>query len=191
MKTNSNTGLSNKTFPVRFLLIFLIGLTLSLNSCEKEEVTNEPEPEIPVIIDNSLLAPAFELKALSGETVKFSDFKNKVVVLFFFGNTCPSCKSVAPDIENMLHKVYGSNASFALLGLDQWDGNSNLVQSFKTATGASFPLLLNASPVAKLYSSTYDRLIVIDKAGKIAFSGKQLAVNDLNTVKTKVADLLK
>lgn len=191
MKSTRKNKQSNKPYFTKLLFIVLFGFSLSLSSCEKEEAMTEPENMETGMTDNTNLAPTFELKALSGETVKLSDYKNKVVVLFFFGNTCPSCKTVAPDLESMLQKVYGANSSFALLGLDQWDGNTNLVQSFKTSTNVTFPLLLNASPVAKLYSSTYDRIVVIDKAGKIAFNGKQLAVNDLNTVKTTVANLLK
>jgi peroxiredoxin len=137
------------------------------------------------------MAPAFELKSLMGQTVKLSDFSDKVVVLFFFGNACPSCKAAAPNIQTMLQGTFGSNAGFVMLGLDQWDGNAAAVESFKAATGVTFPLLLMASSTAKAYSTTYDRFVVIDKSGNIVFSGKQLAGSDLSAVKSKVEMLLK
>jgi len=166
---------------------FLFGLLFALGSCEKDEPGTPDNPGTP----GTTMAAAFELKSLTGQTVKLSDFKDKVVVLFFFGNACPSCKAAAPSIQTMLQGTFGSNSSFALIGLDQWDGNAASVESFKTATGVTFPLLLMASSTAKAYSTTYDRLVVVDKSGNIVFSGKQLAGSDLGAVKSKVEMLLK
>jgi hypothetical protein len=77
-----------------------------------------------------------------------------------------------------------------VLGLDQWNGNTASVQAFKTATNVTFPLLLNASGVAAEYKTTYDRIVIIDKAGSIAFSGNQLVSQDLAAAKAKVTELL-
>jgi peroxiredoxin len=136
------------------------------------------------------MAPNFTLKSLDGTDVSLSNFTNKVVVLFFFGNSCPSCKATAPNIESMLVTPFASNSNYKVLGLDQWNGNAASVQAFKAATGVSFPLLLNASGVAASYKTTYDRIVVIDKAGKIAFTGKQLASSDIAAAKAKVNELL-
>ena len=135
-------------------------------------------------------APDFALTALSGGEIKLSDYSNKVLVLFFFGNTCPPCRAAAPDIESTLVAPYVSRNDYQVLGLDQWNGHSTLVQSFKTATGVSFPLLLYAASVAADYNTTYDRLVVIDKDGYIVFSGTRNASSDLDSVKEKVEMLL-
>jgi hypothetical protein len=49
---------------------------------------------------------------------------------------------------------------------------------------------LNASGIASEYKTTYDRLVVINKAGKIVFSGKQGASSDINAVEEIVNELL-
>ena len=72
----------------------------------------------------------------------------------------------------MLVTPFAASTDYMVLGLDQWDGNEASVMAFKTATNVTFPLLLNASGVATDYQTTFDRIIVIDKSGKIAFSGK-------------------
>jgi hypothetical protein len=54
----------------------------------------------------------------------------------------------------------------------------------------NFPLLLNASSVAREYETTYDRLVVIDQSGEIVFSGTQPASGDLDSAKTLVDSLL-
>ena len=169
---------------------FLIGFISLGISCTKEDTA--PDNQTPKEEEDNLpIAPAFELQNLDGQSVKLSDFKDKVVVLFFFGNNCPSCKNIGPKIESDLNKVHGSNSSFAILGLDQWDGNTASVNSFKSVTGITFPLLQKASATAKAYESTYDRLVVINKKGKIAFRGSRLASSDLADVKALVENLLK
>lgn len=167
-------------------VVLMFGLLISFSSCSKDETTDPVE-----ITPTGNKAPDFELKSLTGSTVKLADFKNKVVVLFFFGNACPSCKAAAPNVQSMLQGTFGSNPSFMLLGLDQWDGNAAAVESFMKSTGVTFPLLLMASPTAKSYSTTYDRLVVIDKSGNIMFDGKQGAGSDLAAAKAKIEMLLK
>lgn len=168
---------------------------ISFSSCSSDDsgsnsspiVTPNPTPTP----DTATKAPDFSLTSSDGNQVKLSDFTGKVVVVFFFGNSCPSCKAAAPSIQSKLAAPYSSNSNYQILGLDQWDGNSASVQSFKTATGVSFPLLLTASSVAANYKTTYDRLVVIDKSGNIVFSGKQGASSDVEAVKAKVNELLK
>jgi len=151
----------------------------------KAKVMELVNPVTPVA-----LAPGFTLKSLEGADVSLSSYKNKVVTLFFFGNNCPSCKAVAPSVQSTLVTPFASNTSYAVLGLDQWNGNAASVQAFKTATNVTFPLLLNASGVAAEYKTTYDRIVIIDKAGSIAFSGNQLVSQDLAAAKAKVTELL-
>jgi hypothetical protein len=83
-----------------------------------------------------------------------------------------------------------SRDDYAVLGLDQWNGNASSVRSFKRATGVSFPLLLDASGVVADYKTTYDRLVLVDKDGLIAFSGSKVATADIQTVKKKIQDLI-
>ena len=87
--------------------------------------------------------------------------------------------------------AYGSRSDYQILGIDQWDGNAAKVQSFKTVTNIAFPLLLNGSSVAASYKTTYDRIVVIDKTGKIMFSGTQGASSDIAAAKAKIDELLK
>jgi peroxiredoxin len=162
--------------------ILIFSLVFSSCTTDDEEVM---EP-----LEMGATAPAFSLKSLDGANVSLSDFSNKVVVLFFFGNNCPSCKAAAPSVESMLAEPFASSTDYMLLGLDQWDGNAASVQAFKSATNVTFPLLLNASGVAADYKTTFDRIVVIDKSGKIVFSGKQSAATDIAAAKAKVMELV-
>lgn len=135
-------------------------------------------------------APDFSLTDLNGNTVTLNQYKGKVVALFIFGYACSSCIAVAPDVKSKVQDVFGPNSNFILLGLDQWDGNKAAVESFRSKTGATYPLLQKASSTASLYNSTWDRIIVVDQQGKIAFKGTKLVSTDLNAAISIISSLL-
>ncbi len=172
-----------KNKKIQFIsTLTIVALALVLSSCTKD---NSLKPA-----EQGGSAPGFTLESVSGGSVSLSDYSGKVVVLFFFGNTCPSCKASAPDIESKLHSPFKNNADYQILGIDQWNGSKASVDGFKTATGVTFPLLLNGANVAKEYNTTYDRLVVIDKQGNIAYKGITNAAGDVDYVKQKVDMLL-
>lgn len=163
-------------------LLFLVLVTFIAASCEDKENSEMPLTETA--------APSFTLISSDEMNFSLSGFSNKVVVLFFFGSSCPSCKAIAPSIESQLAVPFAGRTDYQILGLDQWNGTITAVKSFESVTGVSFPLLLNAASVASEYKTTYDRLVVIDKSGRIVFSGTQNAASDLDAVKLKVEELL-
>jgi peroxiredoxin len=183
MKQISRKG----TEPALLALKAVIGIlafSMLLSSCGKDD-KDDLKP-----IETEAAAPDFSLKSLNGNEVGLAQFDNKVVVLFFFGNNCPSCKAAAPSVQSMLVDPFASSTDYMVLGLDQWNGNAAAVQAFQTATNVTFPLLLNASGVAADYKTTFDRIVVIDKSGKIVFSGTQSAASDIAGAKAKVLELL-
>ena len=156
-------------------------------------MVHNPEPEIEQTDDSTPPdnpAPAFSLQTSTGENINLSDFEEKVITLFFFGHGCPTCKGIAPSIQDQLADPYSSNDDYVILGLDVWNGNSSAVDAFEAVTEVNFPLLLNVSSVARDYDTTYDRLVVIDQKGGIVFSGTQPASGDLEAAKTIVDSLL-
>ncbi len=132
-----------------------------------------------LIEEDRLKAPDFKLVTLSGESYQLSDMKGKVVVLYFFLSTnCLSCLAAMPDIESDLVKPFENNKDVIVLALDVADGNANIIQYFKDFTGVTFPVLMNASEVANSYQTTFDRLVIIDKAGKIRYKGSRPVINE-------------
>lgn len=173
------------------LKVSLVALFLVvLNSCSSDSDSASPTAVTPPAASDTT-APEFSLTSLENKTEKLSDSKNKVVVLFFYGNECPSCKAAAPKVCMQLNAPYANRTGFQLYGIDQWDGNAAKVTSFQTITAVGFPLLLNGSAVASSYKTTYDRIVVIDKTGKIMFSGTQGAASDIDAAKAKIDALLK
>ena len=176
-----------KSFKTLFLLGLFLTFTLAITGCEETPITpagnNIPNP--PATED----APDFSLTSVSGTTVSLADFSDKPLVIFFFGSSCTLCKGSAPSIESGIAAKFDSK-DVGIIGIDTWDGNLSAVNSFKNTTGVTFDLLLNGSTVENAYNITYDRLLVVDKNGKIAFKGKSSASNDVNDVVKLLEDLL-
>ena len=83
-----------------------------------------------------------------------------------------------------------AKSDFAIIGIDQWNGNAAAVERFEESAGVTFPLGLKGSGVANAYGTTYDRLVLVNQGGTIAFRGKRIAANDLDEVVNMVKRLL-
>ncbi|NRD79602.1 TlpA family protein disulfide reductase [Bacillus sp. BRMEA1] len=83
-------------------------------------------------------APDFELKTLTGETVKLSSLKGKKVMLNFWATWCPPCKAEMPEIEQF-YKTAGNNTAILSVNIDpQLD-----VKGFVKENKITFPILLD------------------------------------------------
>lgn len=84
-------------------------------------------------------APDFELKTLTGETVKLSNLKGKKVMLNFWATWCPPCKAEMPEMEQF-YKENGKDIVILAVNIDpQLD-----VQKFVDENKITFPILLDA-----------------------------------------------
>ena len=138
-------------------------------------------------------APNFQIGLLGGESFDLADHEGKVVMVFFFGNTCPSCRTVGSIVESQIYQEYMDDAgNLVAVGIDTWNSSSNesSVTGFKNRTGITFPLGIKGGDVAASYQSTYDRLMVIDRAGILVHKGLVAASNDVNNTIAAIQDAL-
>jgi peroxiredoxin len=138
-------------------------------------------------------APNFEIGLLGGETFNLADYEGKVVMVFFFGNTCPSCRAVGSIVESQIYQEYmDDEGNLVAVGIDTWNSSSNesSVTGFQNATGITFPLGIKGGDVAVNYQSTYDRLMVIDRAGILVHKGIVVASNDIDNTIAAIAESL-
>lgn len=148
------------------LLLLIIGIILSVNS-EGQMVGAD--------------APDFEANILGGGTFKLSDHSGKVIFIFLFGNGCPYCEDAVPDIQSQIYNVYHVNSDFVAIGMDTWpNSDAGLVRDFQELTGISFPLAVEAHFMESLYGTQYDRLLVIDKEGKLTYKGSKHAYSEID-----------
>ncbi len=166
-----------------FYLLLLVSLTATYScASEEEEPSVITNPSNPMPNDNLPDAPTFTLETTTGDAITSTQFKDKNLVIFFFGYNCPPCKAVGPDIEKELHQQFKDKSDFAIIGADQWEGNNAGVDNFQSTTGITFPLGRKGADMAKAFGTTYDRLVVVNKENKIVYSGNSIATNNLDEV---------
>ncbi|WHZ00598.1 redoxin domain-containing protein [Neobacillus sp. YX16] len=129
-------------------------------------------------------APDFELKTLSGDTVKLSDLKGKKVMLNFWATWCPPCKAEMPAMEEF-HKEAGDEVVILAVNIDPHLD----VKAFVDENGITFPIPLDAEDKV---NETYQVLSIpttyfIDTNGNIG--NKFIGAMNLDAMKQYTKDL--
>ncbi len=131
----------------------------------------------------------FEAIDLTGQKVKLSDYKGKIVFLNFWGTWCPPCRGEMPHMEEF-YKEYKekevvllavSPTSVELRGGNDAEEAEKRVRDFIESNGYTFPVLLDKDDEAwAIYQqSGVPANYIIDREGIIrylkigAFSGKE------------------
>ncbi|MBP7613281.1 MAG: TlpA family protein disulfide reductase [Paludibacter sp.] len=176
------TSAISKTMSILKKMGLLLFIIVGFSACQAVE-----EDYSGVV---GIKAPAFTLFSTEGQQVQLFDYKDKVVVLYFFGNKCAECKATTPALEDMLITPYAGRKDYVVLALDYWNGDPQAVKAFKDETGIDIPTLLDAGNVGSNYKTFYNRIIVIDKDKNIVFSGAQEAAKDMAAAKAQIDNLL-
>jgi len=132
----------------------------------------------------------FTLTTTDNSEFNLSDNSGKVVFLFLFGYACPHCLANGNNTETGIYNIYKNNADFVALGIDTWNGSLSGVLNFISQTGITYPVALDGSAVQSLYSTTYDRIIVIDQSGIIRYKSTANATNTVVSEAKQVIDNL-
>jgi peroxiredoxin len=135
-------------------------------------------------------APDFTLKTLINQDYKLSDNRGNVILVFLVGHSCPLCIASAPTVKSAIIDAFSSNSNFQTVVIDTWNGSTSAFQNFKNSTGLPGVFLQNGQSVATNWSTTYDRLVVIDSEGVMTFKGSSAASSDANSAKQAVQTAL-
>jgi len=135
-------------------------------------------------------APDFTLTTTDNSEFNLSENSGKVVFLFLFGYACPHCLANGNNTETGIYNIYKNNTDFVALGIDTWNGNLSGVLNFISQTGITYPVALDGSAVQSLYSTTYDRIIVIDQGGIIRYKSTANATSTVVSEAKQVIDNL-
>jgi cytochrome c biogenesis protein CcmG/thiol:disulfide interchange protein DsbE len=114
------------------------------------------------------MAPDFTLNDASGNPVKLSDFKGKVVVLNFWATWCHGCKTEIPWFIEF-QKAYGDH-DFAVLGVALDDDGWNSVKPYVKEKNVNYPVVVGSMQICDLFGGSHGlpMTFLIDKSGRIA-----------------------
>lgn len=182
------------------LSLLILAIFVTFTSCSDEGL--DPQvPDTTVDMDGDTdpndgndtealeTAPDFNIKTYEGEDLQLSAYEGQVLVIWFFGSECPPCIAIGATVEEELNEKFRDVENYAIIGMDQWDRNDATVEGFQEKTGVQFPLGAKGGSVASEYGTTYDRLVVINKEGKIEYKATARANSTLDDVVTLVRKL--
>jgi thiol-disulfide isomerase/thioredoxin len=112
------------------------------------------------------LAPAFEVKTISGETFSLAALKGKPVLLDFWATWCGPCRRSMPVLEKI--SVEFKNSDLVILGVNTGE-DREVVEEFLKKAPFEYPAVLSGeSGILESYKVTaYPTFILIGRDGKI------------------------
>ncbi len=134
-----------------------------------------------------------KLPLISGETLSLGSLKGKVVVLQFTASWCVVCRQEMPHLEKEVWQA-NKDKDFILIGVDI-DEEVDKVAPFIEKMQVTYPMALDpnkeifyqfAAPKAGV-----TRNIVIDQSGEIVFMTRLFDVDEFESMKLKIEQLLK
>jgi thiol-disulfide isomerase/thioredoxin len=143
------------------------------------KIENEQLAELKKKISSKKInkpAPDFQLKDLSGNSVKLTDLKGKVILVDFWATWCGPCKSSFPFLQKAYEK-YQNNENVKFFAIDTWERvaseeREKIVKKFLQENKYTFPVLYDDESngtVGKYEVSGIPTKFMIDKEGKIQF----------------------
>jgi thiol-disulfide isomerase/thioredoxin len=109
----------------------------------------------------------FNVTNLKGNTVSFTDFKEKVVFLNLWATWCGPCRYEMPGIQNLYSSIGSDTIVFVMLSLDR-PADLHKVIAYSKNNNFTFPVFMPTGSLPdQLNVPTIPTTFIIDKNGKI------------------------
>lgn len=135
-------------------------------------------------------APDFTLKSATGENIRLSEQRGKVVMLNFWASWCGPCRQEMPLLDGIYKKH--AKMGFVLLGINVEEDNTDAKKMLQ-ALAVSFPILFDTdNKLSVLYNlEAMPTSIMIDKKGKIRYVDRGYSAGDENKYREQIVELLR
>lgn len=120
------------------------------------------------VISNWKTAPDFKLKKIDGKEQSLSDFKDKWLVIDFWGTWCGPCKEELPEVNKFyLELENGKHGNTNFLSIACSD-KEDRVKAFISSNKYSIPVAMSDNQVERDYKITgYPSKILVSPEGKM------------------------
>jgi peroxiredoxin len=122
-----------------YTIILVLGLVWIFVSADKTGTSTSgliPAPQ------QGFLAPDFELKTTTGETIRLSDLHGQGVLVNLWATWCPPCRAEMPAIEKIYNEYKDDGLVVLAINMTYQDTFSNIAP-FVHEYDLTFPILLD------------------------------------------------
>ncbi len=124
-----------------YLIALLVGLVWIFVSADRSGASTSGKIPAP---QQGFLAPDFELKTPTDESVKLSDLRGQAVLVNLWATWCPPCRAEMQSIEKMYQEYKDQGFTVLAVNMTRQDDPSAVVP-FANKLGLTFPILLDAT----------------------------------------------
>ncbi|RLD40343.1 MAG: hypothetical protein DRI86_15430, partial [Bacteroidetes bacterium] len=114
------------------------------------------------------IAPNFSLITASGDSIRLSDYKGKIVILDFWYVGCSPCVKAYRDIKTLEEKL-GKN-KFIIIGMNPITRERKINRYIKKGEYSDIVTICSKKIKNQYQVKSYPTIYVIDKQGKIALA---------------------
>lgn len=118
---------------IALVALFTVAMVQAMDKDDKQ-----PKDQQQSGLEVGNKAPDFELKTLSGESIKLSSLKGKKVMVNFWATWCPPCKAEMPEMQRFYEATKDEVEILAI----NMDPKAD-VAGFAKERGLTFPILLD------------------------------------------------
>jgi thiol-disulfide isomerase/thioredoxin len=139
------------------------------------------------VASNVKPATDFELRDLSGTTIKLSQFKgDRPVLLYFWATWCPYCLAAKPKIAQIREEI--PRGEMEILGINVGGGDTlERVKKYQEGHPMAWPILFDGdSKVSSSYRvQGIPMYFLVNKEGNVIYSGNNLPPDLKQLLQTK------
>jgi cytochrome c biogenesis protein CcmG, thiol:disulfide interchange protein DsbE len=122
-----------------YTIILLLGFAWIFISADRSGASTAGKIPAP---QQGFLAPNFELKTPTGESLKLSDLRGQAVLVNLWATWCPPCRAEMQAIERVYNEY--RDQGFTVLAVNMTYQDSQLeIMPFVNEQGLTFPILLD------------------------------------------------
>ena len=140
-------------------------------------------PSRRVVSAEHPFAPDFSLPNMTGQQLKLSDYRGKVVLLDFWATWCGPCREEIPHFVELQKKL--GDRGFQIIGVSMDDGPEP-VRDFYRQFKINYPVVMGNAKIGELYGGVLGLPIafVIGRDGRIY--SKHIGATDISSLEREI-----
>jgi len=135
--------------------LILIVLLFLLSSCSRDKVIQEGK-----------IVPDFSLRDTSGNDIRLSELRGKVVLIEFWATWCEACREAIPDLIEIYKNNKEKDFEFLAVSVDEGPDTKDRVLQFIREYNIPYKVAINGTSISKRFGVyTIPSIFIINKEG--------------------------